>query len=41
MEKYRRSNLVSKVANVDAIMAKWWQDITEHTLFCFPLVDIH
>ena len=41
MEKYRRNNLLSKVATVDAIMAKWRKDITEDTLFRTPLVDIH
>ena len=40
-EKYRRNNLLSKVAVAGAILAKWRTVITEHTLFFKPLVDIH
>jgi len=40
-EKHRRNNLLSKVAVAGAIVAKWRNDITEHTLFFMPLMNIH
>ena len=38
IEKYRGKKRFSKLAAVNAIFAKWRNNITEHTLFVKPLI---